>query len=113
MRIKVMPDGQLRYCYEVSPEVAFEFSLKSEVGEPWQADAEASLQELLELEGGPSNLGSSLTLTPGCLTSGESHDPRRSTRTCPPRWALGNITSSPRAGEPRLRRSPRDAGVSR
>ena len=34
MRIKLMPDGQLRYCYEVSPEVAFEFSLKSEVGEP-------------------------------------------------------------------------------
>lgn len=64
MRIKVMPDGQLRYCYEVSPEVAFEFSLKSEVGEPWQADAEAPLQELLELEGGAIEFGAELDAYP-------------------------------------------------
>ena len=64
MRIKLMPDGQLRYCYRASPEVAFEVSLKSEVGEPWQADAEASLQELLDLKGGAIEFGVELDAYP-------------------------------------------------
>lgn len=41
-----LPDGQLRYFYNASPDISCEFSLLSEVGQGWQADARASLARL-------------------------------------------------------------------
>jgi hypothetical protein len=46
MRIKRLPDGQLRYCYAAGDDLAFEFSIECEVGEPHRAMARARLQDL-------------------------------------------------------------------
>ena len=45
MKVIRKPDGQLRYCYSAGPDIQCEFSLLSEVGEPYKLDAMNCLDE--------------------------------------------------------------------
>ena len=46
MKISRAPTGQLTYRYNIGPGMGFAFHLLCEVGEPWQPDARAALDDL-------------------------------------------------------------------
>lgn len=63
MKIVRLPDGLLRYRYRAGMGITCEFSLLSEVGEPWQMEAKRELQAL-ESKGYAIRYGVELTSSP-------------------------------------------------
>ena len=45
LQIRQLADGTLRFAYDASPDLRFEFSLLCEVGEPWQLPFHQLLKE--------------------------------------------------------------------